>query len=352
MKFIDISGVGHSGKAAAGDLLREIDGIFLPDFQFEFDFIRVRGGLLDFRHALVDDWSPVRSQAAYFAFKETIQHMGVNPSWWNIRSWMKSTSQRYDRVFEEQFIEVASAFGDSFINGKYKASWPYDDLKISGLSRLFRKIMGRLGLRTYLTRDVLLLDGVDFDQKARELLKNLYSYLTDENTTDFCAFFNGIEPFNPVAGLNMMGEGARQIVVVRDPRDMYVSGMNDHNLSESDRHLQSSDNDGLSKSFLATDNLDLFIKRYKLYNKQVYSSGDPRILKIRFEDLVINYDRVVPKILEFIDVNKDQHKRKKHFFNPAVSIKGIGLWKKYSKQDEIKYIEEELSEFLYERCVT
>ena len=41
MRYIDVSGVGNSGKSAVVDLLREVDEIYVPDFQFEFDLIPI-----------------------------------------------------------------------------------------------------------------------------------------------------------------------------------------------------------------------------------------------------------------------------------------------------------------------
>ena len=56
MNFIDVAGTGNSGKGAFVDLLREFDDFFVPEWFFEFDLIRIPGGLLDFRHCLVEIW--------------------------------------------------------------------------------------------------------------------------------------------------------------------------------------------------------------------------------------------------------------------------------------------------------
>lgn len=93
LAFIDVSGVGNSGKSTAADLLREIDGLFVPHFQFEFDFLPVRGGLIDLRHALLEDWSPIRSHAGIIAFLDAASRMGRNPrAWWDVPVWLESTS--------------------------------------------------------------------------------------------------------------------------------------------------------------------------------------------------------------------------------------------------------------------
>jgi len=347
MKFIDISGVGSSGKSAVGDVLREIDGIHVPHFQFEFDFIRVRGGLLDMRNALQEDWSPVRSHAAYNEFLRVASTMGINPKPWDIVGIMNSTSQRYDRAFSGQFLKLTQNFAQSLVVGSYRASWPYDGLTKSPLSRLISKLAYYLRSGKHIESDVLLLDGADFDAKAEKYLNALYAAIVPDHK-QVVVLNNGLEPFNPLLGLSLLGEGARQIIVLRDPRDIYVSGQNPEKMAPSDKDMLAFDNKGNEKSFLAADDLELFVKRYRLYNEQVYAGDDPRVLKVYFEDLVLNYTQTLEGILDFLGISSEQHVNKKKFFDPGVSSKGVGLWQRYSGKDELAYLERELGDYLYE----
>ena len=84
MKFIDVSGIGNSGKSAVVDFLREIEDIHVPNFQFEFDLIRTKDGLLDLRNSVNNDWSPVRSGIAYKLFTKKVMRMGIDPKPYNI----------------------------------------------------------------------------------------------------------------------------------------------------------------------------------------------------------------------------------------------------------------------------
>ena len=157
-------------------------------------------------------------------------------------------------------------------------------------------------------------------------------------------FNNGFEPFNPVSGLNML-KNSKQIVVLRDPRDIYVSGLNFYNILDEDKALMPKDNDGLNKSFLATDDINLFIERFELFSNNIYSCDDSRIYKLHFEDLVINYDETVSRILNFLDLDHSLHKNRKKIFNPSEA--SYKLWLDYSKKDEISYLEERLNKYLY-----
>lgn len=343
MEFIDVSGIGNSGKSAVVDLLREIDGLFVPEYWFEFDLVRIRGGLLDLRHSLYEDWSPVRSHAAYHEFVSVVKKMGCDPKPWNFFGQVISTGHRYNCRFRGEFQAISLKFVNQFLIGSYRAEWPYDGLRECSFKNFSKRILRRIGFRNFLLNEVMLLDGKEFDKKAKDYLKDLYSTIVPANC-DRIILNNGLEPFNPAPGLEMLG--ARQIIVTRDPRDVYVSGLDRQNVSKSDASLLAFDNSGTNKSFLGTNNLDLFIKRYRLYREHLYKGCHPNVLKIDFENLIINADEVTSKILQFLDIKPSRHRKENVHFIPSRSLKNIGVWRRYTKKEEIRYIESQLGEFL------
>ena len=52
-------------------------------------------------------------------------------------------------------------------------------------------------------------------------------------------------------------------------------------------------------------------------------------MTLRFEDLVLDYDRSVKKIEEFVGLSPERHDRPRSAFDPARSKANIGLWKKW-----------------------
>lgn len=343
LRFIDVSGVGNTGKSAVVDLLREIDGLWVPEYWFEFDFIRWPGGLLDLRHALLEDWSPVRSHDAWLRFRDLVRSMGLDPRPWQIGGLMASTSQRYDRRFSGRFVALGLAFAESFRIGTIKSEWPSQALRDGGLQRMVRKALLKSSVRRWFTRDVHLLDGRGFDARANGLLNALYGSIVPPGT-EAVVLNNGFEPFHPQPALDML-KGARQVVVTRDPRDIYVSGLNAHNVSDADKALIAFDNDGMNKSFLATDDLEMFVRRFRLYHEQL-GPADPRILRIGFEQLARDYEGSVARILEFLEIDPSRHTRPRTSLDPEKSGRNIGIWKTYSRRDEIAYIERELAPYL------
>jgi hypothetical protein len=344
LQFIDVSGVGNTGKSAVVDLLREIDGIWVPEYWFEFDLIRVPGGLLDLRHALLEDWSPIRSHDAYLRFRSVVDSMGVAPKPYQLAGLLRSTSQRYDTRFKSLFRLLAHAFADSFRTGTIKSEWPYDSLRDGAATRLGRKLLRRAGFRRQILRDVHLLDGTDFDGRADEFLTKLFGTIVPQGTGQV-VLNNGFEPFHPQPALDML-PGSRQVVVTRDPRDIYVSGLNAHNVSGSDAALIAFDNDGMNKSFLATDDLAMFVHRFRLYHERL-GPPDPRVLRVRFETLMRDHAAQAAAILEFLGIEKARHVRPRTSLDPAKSGQNVGIWRNYSRRDEIAYIESELAAYLY-----
>jgi len=342
MKFIDLTGVGNSGKSAVGQILSEIRGIWVPHHFFEFDFIRVRGGLLDLRHAFSEDWSPVRSHAAFQAFKELIYKMGSDPAFWNLRGHMKTGGTHYDRQFNGNFIQQSEKFLHSFLIGSFVAEWPFERLNDSAIKNLLLKVFQKVGLRKLARKEVLLLDGKEFDLRATEYLENLFTEIVPENCHSV-VLNNGFEAFNPTPALDMIKD-SKQIVVLRDPRDIYVTGLNAHNVDPIDSYLSYSDNDGLNKSFLASDGLDSFVTRLKLYFDNLPDQKEGRVLFINFEDLVLEYDRSIKLILDFLEMDQKDHISPRTYFDPENTT--LGFWKKYSKINDIKYIEDKLSNYL------
>lgn len=79
MKIVDLSGFMFSGKSAASDILREFSGVFVPNYLVEFDLLRMPGGLIDLKNAVMD-WSPVRTYGAVCRFSDLVDSFAILPA--------------------------------------------------------------------------------------------------------------------------------------------------------------------------------------------------------------------------------------------------------------------------------
>ncbi len=119
------------------------------------------------------------------------------------------------------------------------------------------------------------------------------------------------------------------VVVDRDPRDLYL-------MLKFSKHP-----DG---KFIPTDDVDKFIVYYR--NLRKHKAENSRVLYIRFEDMIYNYEESVRKIESFLSIHN--HVRVKQVFNPARSINNTQLIRLHPEEKEnVKKIESNLREFLY-----
>jgi hypothetical protein len=338
-RFVDVSGLGNAGKTAVVDFLKGFESIHASEFSFEFDLIRLPNGIIDLHHHLVEDWSPVRSNYALRAFEDLCFRMAGSEKRKNLKAFFLSSGQGYQSRFKGHFLSLSQSYLRSFILDEYKAFWPYYLIEDSPLVRAYKKTLLKLKAKKKLLSPIYLADGKDFSQKTTQFVTQLFSNVIPKDK-NWVVLNNTFEPFNPEKSLNILND-SKAILVYRDPRDVYVSGLNAYKAGK-DAHLQAFDNNGINKSFLGGDNIETFIKRQNLYFSKLTKSTDPRLKIIRFEDFVLNHEAYKKDLIEFLGLEADAHKEIGKYFQPEKSAQNIGIWKKYSNQKEIKYIEDHL----------
>ena len=120
----------------------------------------------------------------------------------------------------------------------------------------------------------------------------------------------------------------KQLCVYRDPRDVFVTGM-------------------IKNEYWIPKNPDDFIVWYKSNVSRYLTYSHPNLLLLRFEDIVLEYDRVSELIMNFVGLNKSNHIHPRGWFDPNISSKNIGLWKSFEDQQAILSIESALGEYCY-----
>ena len=143
------------------------------------------------------------------------------------------------------------------------------------------------------------------------------------------------QPFpgnNPVRCMKYFRD-SRAIIVDRDPRDLYM----------------------LAKEYFPRrtfanphDDVEDFITFFYHMHKDMKNVANQKdILYLRFEDLVFEYEKTTKKIIDFL--NLGEHVRPRKHFQPERSMANTRLFEKCKKYpDDIKRIEEKLSDFLFD----
>ena len=126
---------------------------------------------------------------------------------------------------------------------------------------------------------------------------------------------------------------------------LIISVFNSRNVNQKDKSSLAFDNDELSKTFLATDGLETFVKFYRLDQDDLFIDSRKDVLNVKFEEIILYYEAWKKLILNFLDVGPSQHIRPNYSFKPRESEKNVGLWWHFSQKEEILFIESELREY-------
>ena len=143
-----------------------------------------------------------------------------------------------------------------------------------------------------------------------------------------------ILPFNLYRIDNYFDDLVKIIVIERDPRDVFLS--NKYNWVKI--------NYGVPMPFDAKE----FCDYYRKMRESEIPSNSNKILRIRFEDLIYNYEDELKKIMKFLNFTPKDHIHKKLRFDPSKSIKNTQLFSDEKYADEVKIIEKNLKEYLYD----
>ena len=350
MKLIDVSGFGHSGKTAVSDLLREFENVKVHDHSFEFGLLRLPDGILDLEHHLCGNWSPLRSDRAVKRFRKLCQIL----------------SSGYHKNLNDMFLEKSVNYLESLIDGKlFVGGWfdPIYEPLPSNPTRDILKQMGLWGIARTLYRlfpsktkqvsqksEVFLSSPVDFIEKTRNFLEEILSRGPLEDG-EVVVTNNMMEPFSPERSIKFF-DNAYCVVVERDPRDVYASVVEYENsfvpaFEANNKKFSRQFLKNLKEDMLGTDNLDSFIIRQKLYHRNKKTEQSGRIIRLNYEDLVLNYQGTVNKLLNQLGLSPTDHLYKKKFFDPEISKQNVRIWEKFNVSHEIKKIESELPELLH-----
>jgi len=320
--YVDLSGYAFTGKHAVIDLMREVDKAHVPHFQFEFALLRIQGGILDLEHALCGSWSPIRSDAAIRRFRRIVRRFGAKNDLARPRSWFEAVGWNYDDYYAGRFFELSDRYLTRLVQDRWRAPWPYPMADLSDGELFARKVKQKLRVPGAMDFDVVLSRPADFIEATREYLEAVLTSNVAPDT-ETVVMHNAFEPFDPPRSIRMFHR-AKSIVVDRDPRDNYVQG--------------------LWYKPVATG-VDQFIRRYRTYRTATNYTPHPDVLRIRFEDLIFEYDATVGRIFSHVGIEPSRHVKARAHFDPDVSRKNVGLHRAHEDQPAIRAIERELGEF-------
>ena len=327
--IIGVCGLGYTGSGAVKDLLLEYEDIQFKDLG-EFSLCYYPDGLEDLRfHLNKATYRFLSSDVAIKRFRRMIKvHFGKKTKIYGqtggrIQTITQNFIYALDPIMWQGYWD-----GDELLKTEFERNVP---LRIfQALHRRMKKYFHK-SINMYPKRQMYLCQDVfSYDELANQYIKNIL----ESAGLDLSRKILLDQPFSGDAPLDAMRyfNDSKAIVVYRDPRDVYILA----------KKYQMS-----SCSWIPQDDICAYIKYMQMMYRNVGKYDTSKVLCLRFEDLIFNYDATVESIEAFLDIKR--HTKVGEHFNRYVSANNTCLYKKFPEESaNISLIEEKMAEFLFD----
>lgn len=333
MRFISCASYYGTGSSAITDYVSEFKNVFSFTNE-EFRFIQDPDGISDLEFNLVECFNRHNSGHSLKRYKRLVDFYNGN-----------LFGKKYRTFFGDNWEKISYQYIDNLTDFTFPGWWQYD-LYDKGewfyfRKRILNKIM-HLTLwrnkpeRTLNTmKNEITYASHPTEQKflkcTREYIQNLFESVIPPSY-DTMMVDQLLPPMNLQRYLRYFNNNIQVVIVDRDPRDLFIL----------DKYIW--------KDGVIPQEVETFCKwyRYTRNHRKTENLNTNQIKFVRFEDLVYKYDETMPTIRTWLKLKEEDHKMKKKLFNPKVSIKNTQTWTKYPEaEEEIEFIENNLSEYLY-----
>ena len=326
-KIITCAGYHGSGSSAITDLLKEFNNCESMG-SYEFRFIQDPFGISDLEYQIVENFHRLNSGYYLKKFKKKVDNLSG-----------KFMIKRYEKFFNDNFKKYSYEYINNLTKVTWNGQWSQEieeNQLYFYLHRLLVKILRvftnnkerEINLRSF-NKNKMLLPKVtkeEFYCYTKLYLDKLFRE-ANLNNKEFIVL-DQLVPSTNIERYQNYFYNLKTIIVDRDPRDIYIL-----------------EKEKWKDNVIPAENIFDYVKWFKLTRENTDYKNE-NILKVKFEDLIYNYENTVNDILKFLNINEKEHKLKKKYFNPEVSKHNTQLWKKFSKYEkEIEIIEKELKTF-------
>lgn len=331
MQIFTVASYYGSGSSAITDFISEFEGVkSLTDY--EFRFAHDPDGLSELEYNLVENFNRHNSGHALKRYRDLVNYYSNH-----------FYAKRYEKFFNNQWKKLSYEYINSLVDFSYKGCWAYDFYDKGQWYEFWHRLPDRIMHKTFWRnkpdKHLFFENEITFAShpSVDKFLNCTKSYTTKlmQSANKENSPFLMVDQILPSTNIHRhlrYFENLKVFLVDRDPRDVYIL----------EKYIWKDD-------VIPTD-VELFCKwflytRDNRINKNINSND---IMFIQFEDLIYNYDVTTKKIIEWAGLKNQQHLLKNKYFDPKISIKNTKVWLNYPNENEnIKYIEDTLSEYLY-----
>ena len=347
--IISTSGYYATGSSAIFNLLEEYESCTagklenwqIPAGDYEHIIMYTPDGVFDLEDKLLIGNSIHRSDEALRRFHEKML-LQYNENFLGMGG--------YKDLFGKEFYATLENYMKHLVQYRVRGHWEYhyggsrfNLKKMLGSVRrtlMHQEIIGELYKMPYYDKSDCVLYSFVTDQEFYALTKKFvsryFSMLRGSDTKPNLILNHFLLPHNAFRVPKYFDDDFRLIIAERDPRDIFIM-------------LKHNDDIGFDQSLLPIDTVENFVSFWKRLRDRVKPVHDERVITIRFEDLIYNYDETVAFLERQCNLRPEDHLKKRQILRPEKSILNTQLFRLNNKwDDEIAYIERELPEYLYD----
>lgn len=335
MEFVNVCGYLSSGSSAAVDYIREFSNIAVC--KTEIRFIRDPFGIIDLDYALTQKWENERASYAIWKF------LDYSKKWSRFnRNILSPAGHSYKKFLNKNYNVITRKYIDSFtdfrtIMSHYCTTFDqnYFFYVINRVRKnIEKKLKSKVNVASRRQRKIYFAHPTEteFLEATRNYIEELFKDISS-NGEKIVVLDQALPP-DDLYFTNRYFRSCKNIIVERDPRDMYVTDIIDM--------------DVVAKKKGSLESGIKFVNYFKTLVEKT-NIGKDECLRIRFEDLVLNYDQTILKINGFLNLDPEKHMFKKSYLNPDRSCKNVGIYKKYydKYKEAIDYIYTELKDYCW-----
>lgn len=325
--IVGACGFGSTGSSVICDYLLEFDDVEVLD-KIEFDIASGTDGLADLEFHLMHPHN--RTSDSIYAIKRFRKFIKDKTKYYENKGGIRQGYlESRTNEFLDSIVQLKWNWVDNRTESKFKKNFGIDILMNKMVPRIERKLGHEI--------NVWPMSQVEFSAMPSDFYKIALDYVDDLLVSMGSQKRKITILDQPFAGNNPQAsfpfyKDPYAIVVDRDPRDNYVFAKTKL----------------LGRNhFMAVQSVEAFCRYYRLLrDNQPYREENERILVLKFEDLVYEYEKTTQTVRNFLKLDKNL--RPKTIFDPSLSIANTQVYKRFPKySDDIKYIEDNLTEYLY-----
>lgn len=316
---VSVSGYNYSGSGAVLDLLKEYEETIVID-KIEVPIIDLPDGIRDLDYHLNGGGSYFNGDFAIERFENFIR---------GNRKFNKISKGKVNLLTKEYLGKLTTCQwnGRSSFDRIRLGNMAYLGWVIKRIIEVIIKKVFRVNINMLSRNMTLATQCIDFNYVTQEYLNLIIAALG--GVGDKINVLDQLLPaHDPEIGFKYLHNPCA-IVVDRDPRDIYALCKCVY-----------------QETCFPTEDVEKFVSYHKkCWKKKLYEN--PQVCYLRFEDLLFDYENTKRVIERFLNLEK--HTSKNKYFDPSISINNTQVYQRFPQiKKDIKYIEQELPEYLYD----